>query len=197
MKPLIIFKGTEGGRITQSFQQDRELSQKCFFTQNKTAWMTTELWEEYLTLLFPNNQKHRLVIFDTAACHGYNHQTSCFDPGLQQRLNQKMIHVSIVPESCTPLVQPNDTHINRPFKRGLCSLWTEFMVNNVNRTEKVSKPEMRKHVVAWVVKALSQITSSTISQAFRDCGITLALDGSEEHLCRVDVSPFEKLHRSS
>jgi hypothetical protein len=84
LKAMIIFHGTSSGKgkIDKSFQAKPEYKDKFIFRQNDTAWMTTSLFEEYLDLLFPNNQKHRLVIFDTAACHGYKTAQHCLDPEL-------------------------------------------------------------------------------------------------------------------
>jgi hypothetical protein len=200
LKPMIIFKGTagEGGQIFRTFQTDPELKDKFFFRQNRKAWMVSELWEEYLDLLFPNNKKDRLVIIDTAACHAYNHHTSTFNPEVHARLFDKKIHVALVPESCTPLVQPNDTHVNRPFKRRLQSLWSDFMIEKVDQRYENGKavqslPDMRRRAVTWVADALASIDKSVIQNGFQHCGISLALDGSEDHLCKVDLNPFADL----
>ena len=43
------------------------------FSQNSKAWMTTDLFADYLKRLFPgkNQQHHTLLTLDTASAHGY------------------------------------------------------------------------------------------------------------------------------
>jgi hypothetical protein len=120
------------------------------------------------------------------------------DPELLEGWFQKKIHVAIIPESCTPLVQPNDTHINRPFKVYLREQWTNHQVKRVNARNNAKSvedlAEMRELVVSWVALAIAKISPELVRKAFQECGLSLDLEGNEEHLCKVDLHPFLKLY---
>jgi hypothetical protein len=45
-------------------------------------------------------------------------------------------------------------------------------------------------MTTWILEALNKILPNILKKSFKETGITLALDGSEEHLCKVDINPF-------
>ena len=55
----------------------------------------------------------------------------------------------------------------------------------------ISTKKIRKLMTLWVVEALKKISPNIIKKSFKETGISLALDGSEEHLCKVDINPFD------
>ena len=48
----------------------------------------------------------------------------------------------------------------------------------------------------WIYKAINNISPELLQNAFYETGISLALDQSEEHLCKVNIKPFETFYRS-
>lgn len=56
--------------------------------------------------------------------------------------------------------------------------------------------QVRNLMTTWVWEALQEISPKLIQKAFQETGISLKLDGSEEHLCFVNIHPFKKFYRS-
>ena len=56
--------------------------------------------------------------------------------------------------------------------------------------------KVRRLLSMWIYKAINNISPELLQKAFKETGISLALDQSEEHLCKVNIKPFEKFYRS-
>ena len=52
------------------------------------------------------------------------------------------------------------------------------------------KQPTRQDVINWVSKAWTSITVESITKSFLSCGISNALDGSEDHLANSDIPPL-------
>ena len=79
---------------------------------------------------------------------------------------------------------------NRPFKAKLTELYDEWLFNgpldntkNGNR-KAPSKPLLLK----WIKEAWLAITPETIQKSFKKCGISNAMDGTEDDLFQIDSS---------
>ncbi|KAH7955963.1 hypothetical protein HPB52_005290 [Rhipicephalus sanguineus] len=93
---------------------------------------------------------------------------------------------------------PADVYWNRPFKANLRRSWEEFM----RRAEKTPKGNLRKpsrqDVLDFVAAAWEAVSEETVAQSFKGCGISNALDGSEEgclHGRLSDVGAVPPEHR--
>ncbi|KAH6924373.1 hypothetical protein HPB50_016326 [Hyalomma asiaticum] len=75
---------------------------------------------------------------------------------------------------------PADVYWNRQFKANLRRSWEEFM----RRAERTPKGNLRKpsrqDVLDFVTAAWEAVSEETVAQSFKGCGISNALDGSEE-----------------
>jgi len=88
----------------------------------------------------------------------------------------------MVPAGCTPLVQPLDVCLNKPFKDRIRD---QHYVDHISEcsTQKCSASERRILMTQWVGQAWESIHQElrhTIQRSFRKCGITVAIDGSED-----------------
>ncbi len=95
----------------------------------------------------------------------------------------------MIPGGMTSLLQPLDTHINRPFKQWLREAVEEetakWELQNPGREWSVSdKRVLTTHAVAAAFQRL-QDHSATIQKSFKDLGISIAADGSEDHLINI------------
>ncbi len=84
---------------------------------------------------------------------------------------------AIIPGGLTSLVQPLDVSINKPFKDRLKNLWNAWMIKRVEK-----KAPTRILLAKWVKEAWDDIPEEIVRKAFKKCGISNALDGSEDHL---------------
>ena len=88
-----------------------------------------------------------------------------------------------VPPGCTSRVQPLDVAFNKPFKDIIRRLFEQHINENlVNYTTgKITASQRRVFITKWVGTAWSEMSKKEdmISRSFKKCGITRALDVSE------------------
>jgi hypothetical protein len=100
----------------------------------------------------------------------------------------------MIPGGMTSLLQPLDTHVNAVFKRWLREAVDEYVTEREREHPyeawSVSdKRVMTTHVVATAFRRL-QSDPGRIIKAFKDCGISIAPDGSEDHLIKIkNIAP--------
>ena len=90
--------------------------------------------------------------------------------------------IVVIPGGCTSKVQPVDTSLNKPIKDIVRGLWEELMVQDVNQDDGSTAPSVSKnHIVDWIIRAntLLSAQSNCVKKAFKVCGLSNALDGSE------------------
>ncbi|CAB1100836.1 unnamed protein product [Ectocarpus sp. CCAP 1310/34] len=92
--------------------------------------------------------------------------------------------VIFIPGGLTPLLQPLDRMLNKQMKRLLRGKYTAYSASAVAdaRSGKLKPPECGV-VSTWCTEAWEFITPETVKTCFKICGLTLALDGSEDHAC--------------
>ena len=91
--------------------------------------------------------------------------------------------VVLIPGGCTSLTQPMDKYVNRPFKEAVRQSWEEWMRMLRALTQKGNlKQPMWQDVISWVSKAWCGIKTDLLVKSFLVCGISNALDGSQDDL---------------
>lgn len=134
----------------------------------------------------PNNDDVRwLLVLDQAPIH----KTEAAKDAIEERDTD----VVYVPAGCTSLLQPADVFWNRPFKANLRRSWEMFM-RKEERTPKgnLRKPS-RQDALNFVSEAWAAVTEETVVRSFKGCGISNALDGSEDgelHDCLSDIGAW-------
>ncbi|CAB1115321.1 unnamed protein product [Ectocarpus sp. CCAP 1310/34] len=130
--------------------------------------------------LRPNNgsivqQRPCILVLDDVKCHKYEG----FIAALKRDANTMVI---FIPGGLTPLLQPLDRMLNKQMKRLLRGKYTAYSTSAVAdaRSGKLKPPE-RGVVSTWCKEAWESITPETVKSCFKICGLTLALDGSEDH----------------
>ncbi|KAG0433909.1 hypothetical protein HPB47_019484 [Ixodes persulcatus] len=88
--------------------------------------------------------------------------------------------VLYVPAGCTSMLQPADVYWNKPFKSTLRRLWEEYMREEERTPKGNLKNPSRQHVLDFVAEAWAAVPEKTVARSFKGCGITNALDGSED-----------------
>lgn len=128
-----------------------------------------------------NNQRRRLLVWDAFRAH------------ITQRVKDlvKVKHnsdMAVIPGGCTCKLQPADVSWNRPFKAKLAELYDEWIFNGpIERTRAGNRKAPPKALLLkWIKDAWAAITPDVIRKSFKKCGITVALDGTEDHLFQQD-----------
>lgn len=96
----------------------------------------------------------------------------------------------VIPGGCTSKLQPADVSWNRPFKSKLAELYNEWIFNRPVEKTKFGNHHApnRALVLRWIKQAWDCITPDMIRRSFKKCGITCALDGTEDNLFQLSDS---------
>ena len=100
--------------------------------------------------------------------------------------------VVIVPGGCTSIIKSMDKCINKQFKESMQQSWQEWMRQDRAKTKQGNvKQPTRQDAINWVSIAWDSISQETIVNSFLVCGISNALDGSEDDYVSDDVPAIE------
>ncbi|CAM9435524.1 unnamed protein product [Laminaria digitata] len=123
----------------------------------------------------PFNQPQSVLVLDDFRAH----RSEAFQKRLKDELNTTTI---MIPGGLTPVMQPCDRTIDKEFRRRLKELHTAWALGQTKdgATGKMSSPS-RGQVATWVKEAWGAMSPEVVRQCFKVCGLTLNLDGSEDH----------------
>lgn len=111
---------------------------------------------------------------------------------VRDRFNTDIIYI---PGGCTGILQPADVSWNRPFKAAMQECYDEWLFNgqhtftaNGNR-----RPPPLPLFLTWIKQSWDKITPDIIRKSFKKCGLSNAMDGTEDDLLfqSDDDSDFE------
>ena len=86
---------------------------------------------------------------------------------------------------CTKFIQAPDVYWNAPFKAKVRQFYENWMLHGENSYTKpgnMRAPSMEVYL-KWIVDAWYQLPKDLIIKSFKGCGLTNALDGSED--CQI------------
>ena len=135
------------------------------------------------------------------ACLVYDMFKTHLMDSIKKKLSEGNTDTAIIPGGLTSQLQPLDVSINKPFKDKVRVLWTEWMAGSTDheltRGGRLKKPSITLWC-EWLVKAWNEIDAAIIVKAFLKCGISNALDGSEDDMLyqeddESDTDPFRDL----
>lgn len=135
---------------------------------NETLFM--KFIQQFLVPIF--GKERALFIFDHYRAH--------LTPSVIQTCRDNNIIPSLIPASTTPMTQPLNTAINKPFK-GLVKKFTEKLREEKEDIEEIDKWSVGQHRVvtteavgrAWEEWHQSNSRRKIVIQSFRDTGISL------------------------
>jgi len=148
----------------------------------KKSWANEESILFWLRKLWGRNSaRRRLLVWDAFRAH----LTNPVKDFLRNHCNTDMC---VIPGGCTSRLQPADVSWNKPFKDRLRELYDEWLFSG--RVEKTPKGNRRAPpkplLLQWIKTAWDSITPEIVRKSFKKCGITVAMDGSEDHLFAQD-----------
>jgi len=92
--------------------------------------------------------------------------------------------LAIIPGGLTSIVQPLDVCLNKPFKDKLREKWNIWMSSgqfSYTKGGNLKKPEYGI-ICKWILEVWAEIPKEMIVKSFKKCGISNAMDGSEDDL---------------
>src|SRR6218665_1265677 len=97
--------------------------------------------------------------------------------------------MAVIPGGLTSVLQPLDVCLNKPFKDRLRKMWLEWMTSGsatLTKGGNLQKPDITV-VVSWAKQAWDSIPEDMVRKSFLKCGISNAMDGSEDDALYEDV----------
>jgi hypothetical protein len=100
-----------------------------------------------------------------------------------------MLTVMLSRSGLTSILQVLDRSVNGPIEKGMQQRWSVWMQEQVNRNDSdavtksgnLRKPSIGQ-VLSWLADTIGTISRDLIARAFKYCGITNNLDGTEDDL---------------
>ncbi|KAH7680491.1 pogo transposable element with KRAB domain-like protein [Aphelenchoides avenae] len=92
------------------------------------------------------------------------------------------IESATVPGGCTKFIQAPDVSWNAPFKAHIRHSYDTWMGGDEREVTAGGNPKAPDMLVClkWVVNAWNSLPPELVAQSFKTCGLTNALDGSED-----------------
>lgn len=155
------------------------------------SWSNAEITKVWLNRIWGrNNTEKRMLVWDTFTGHTKEDVKEL----VRKEFNTD---IAYIPGGCTSLLQPADVSWNRPFKAKIQEMYDEWMFSGEHTF--TAKGNLRAPTVAdllgWIKAAWDGISPDIIRKSFKKCGITNALDGTEDDLFATlndsEDDPFE------
>ena len=99
-------------------------------------------------------------------------------------IESKKIDTALSPGGCTKYIQAPDVCWNKPFKSICLKHYDEWLETEGIQNETASRglrPSSYKVIVQWILDAWQKLPFELIRHSFTSCGLTTALDGSEDN----------------
>lgn len=178
LPPLLISKG-------KALPKEKLPDGIYIITQNR-GWLEEEwikVWLENVWSKRPGGlqQKNALLIWDQSNVHKTDSTTN-----LVRKMNTKL---AVIPDGLASHLQPLGESINL-FKNNMCEEWTKWMANGEHKmtpTGRMKRPSVSQ-VCEYVLKSWNNIVTEGVVKSFKKCGISNAVDGSDDHLLYMSDS---------
>ena len=119
-------------------------------------------------------ERRALLVWDSFRDH--------LTDAVKDLLSRRNVDVAVIPGGLTPVLQPLDKCINKPFKAKVRAQYEAWMVNGpftYTPSGKKRAPS-KEMVLRWIDRAWNDIPVELITKSFTSCGITNALDSTED-----------------
>ena len=106
-------------------------------------------------------------------------------------LKQRNIDFTIIPGGLTPVVQPLDKCLNKPFKDNVHRKYLAWMtLGPFEFTPAWKKKAPSRNLVLWWIKEVwAEIPKEMVIKSFKTCSISNALDGTEDDVVHSEETP--------
>ncbi|GBB96818.1 hypothetical protein RclHR1_02840015 [Rhizophagus clarus] len=150
LPPICIFKGKQMPR-------GEKAPPGVIVWFQESGWMNADLMKHYVSYLnqirMSSGQSRlpAMMVYDSFRGH--------LEESVKQKFKENHVELAVIPGGLTSICQPLDVAINKPFK------------DNLRR---------ECEVCGWVKRSWNNVSEEIIIRAFKKCGISNALDGTED-----------------
>jgi hypothetical protein len=161
LRPMIIFKGSETGRIAWRIHaRNTPFPPEAVYAVQANAWMDQRIMIEWLELvLFPyvdaliQGGRRIVLVLDTLRVHR--------TPEVMRRIHGKMLRIIFVPGGLTGQLQPMDVGINGPLKH-----WLREMTAHEEPNNQVTTEQRRIRIAGRVLSCWNSLDSELVINSF-------------------------------
>ena len=177
---VIIFK-ERNGILGERIKKGLSIPSNVRVQASTNGWMTATEYHRWLVTVLKRDDHRRLLIVESYSPHRS-------EDNIKTANDRCNVDVLIIPGGCTSIVQPMDKCINKPFKESMRASWQAWMREERALTKAGNlKQPTRQDAINWVSEAWRSIKVETVVHSFLVCGLSNALDGSQDDLVSSDV----------
>ena len=177
LTPLLIFK-------RKTMPKDKIPAGVLVHVHPK-GWMDeagVQLWLEKVWSQRPGGllKKPALLVWDQFRAHTTE--------ATKKKLQQLKTKQAVIPGGLTSQLQPLDVCINKPFKGFVREEWGKWMAagnHDVTPTGRIKRPSITQ-VCEWVKTSWDAVKEEVVVRSFKKCGISNAMDGTEDEFLYED-----------
>lgn len=156
LKSLVVFKGTEGGKVSREFPDYNpgalyQAQTKAWCDKRVMLYWINNILGPYIRTAPPDVRP--VLLLDRYSCHIMDEVVDLiFAMGVE---------IVYVPGGCTSLAQPLDVGINKPFKDRIRKKWEQWVTHEKAIYGEDHKPKVPRYLIArWIVKAARDINET-------------------------------------
>lgn len=194
VRPTIIFRG-QGKRIAKSEQESWDSRVRVMF--QKKAWCDEVIMKEWVASEWANVFTNPHTASSTGKILVADVHTAQQTDDVKAALCKYKTELVNVPPGCTSRIQPLDVSVNKPFKEAVKRQHEAHISENLALyTEgRLTASDRRVLLTKWVGVAWQEINQKkdVIVRSFRKCGISLAVDGTENSEVKIEGIPDYKM----
>lgn len=169
LPPKVIFKGVRTPR-------DLVVPDSLRVSFHKKGWMDEPGVQQWIRQCLPRNPRNEpsLLVWDSFRAH--------LTDAVKSDLQRRNINVAVIPGGLTPVLQPLDKCLNKPFKDHLRKKYLAWMITGPFEFTPAGKKKAptRNLVLRWIKEAWQEIPEEMVKKSFKSCGISNAMDGTED-----------------
>ena len=168
LPPKVIFKGVWSSRdlVPESLR----------VSFHKKGWMDEAGVKEWIRQCLPRTPRSEqsLLVWDSFRAH--------LTDEVKADLNRRKIDVAVIPGGLTPVLQPLDKCLNKPFKDNVWRKYFPWMIRGLFDYTPAAKKKVpsKNLVLRWLHEAWREISVEMVAKSFKTCGISNSLDGTED-----------------
>ena len=174
IKPFVIGKS----RNPRCYSKVNIATLPVRYSSNTKAWMTMEIWNEWLKWLDNNVSQKSLLIVDNCPAH-----TDGSSLGL------KNLKIEFLPPNTTSQIQPCDAGIIRTFKSYYRNALVTKWIRELNDGQAINKLNL-KEAIELIADAWDNVKQSMINNCWQNTGIlpteTASINANEMEIDEID-----------
>ena len=165
---------------------------RCIFNLDLLLISGVKEWIRTCLPRNPDNERS-LLVWDSFRAH--------LTESVKADLRRRNFNVAVIPGGLTPVLQPLDKCLNKPFKDSIRRQYLSWMMTGPFEFTPAGKKKApsRNPVLQWIKQSRAEIPAEMVRKSFKTCGISNALDNTEDDevelrsFCLRVVSPTSRV----